>query len=75
MQVDKQSRDRIKEPDEEPPKKRARTEHCVSVVPSIIQIARIDDASRELLASTEKRDFVPHAQIEHDGFPTKKSKN
>ena len=74
------NRHRDRTNDEEPMTKRARTEHGVPGPASasaqrITELARIDDASRELLASIAKEGFVPLAQLEHDGPLTKKSKD
>ena len=76
----KRPRDATEEPDEEPSAKRTRQEHSVPGLPRVsterlAESARIDDVSRELLASIDKEGFVASAQLEHDGSSSKKNKN
>ena len=65
---------------EEPSTERACTEHDVPRLASDsaqrrTDLARIDDASRELLASVAMDGFVPRAQLVHHGPLGKKNKN
>lgn len=65
--------------DELSPVTRASTQHDAAwpvgaSAERIRETGRIDEASRELLASVDTTDFVPTARLEHDGAPAKKIK-